>query len=140
MFKVGDRVRRVSGTNTSTPLGFEGVITALEGAHVHGGRDAEYVFDSRWGYAYNEGGSSNWELVQTGPVVTETVTKTRIVSGRYGRIEVRAIYSTQHETNGVGVAFLARDGGGVAVAALNADELDAAAAVLTALAKGLRDV
>ena len=66
-----------------------------------------------------------------GPVVTETVTKTRIVPGVYGKVSVGEI-DVDHENKFVKVQLI----GSVWI---NADELDAAAAVLSALAKGLRD-
>lgn len=71
--------------------------------------------------------SGDWfRLVPTGPVVTETVTKTRIVPGTY---------------DGVNVGDASRHGVSLAIESgyYTADELDAAAAVLSALAKGLRD-
>lgn len=61
-----------------------------------------------------------------GPIVTETVTKTRIVPGVYDGVEVVA---SQYE--GVIGIHMART--------YTPDQLDAAAAVLSALAKGLRD-
>jgi hypothetical protein len=64
-----------------------------------------------------------------GPVVTETVTKTRIVPGVYGpAVEVNEWHE---DTRKVVLTFHGR--------VYDADQLDAAAAVLSALAKGLRD-
>lgn len=67
-----------------------------------------------------------WVEQPTGPVVTETVTKTRIVPGVYDGVTVEESRDTQY----VRVRM---------VGPYTADELDAAAAVLSALAKGLRD-
>lgn len=64
----------------------------------------------------------------TGPVVTETVTKTRIVPGVYGRVQV----VTYANSDRMDLALLPGR-------TFTPDELDAAAAVLSALAKGLRD-
>lgn len=61
-----------------------------------------------------------------GPVVTETVTKTRIVPGVYGAVTVGA-YDNKSVVAYIGMTFY------------NADELDAAAAILTQLAEGLRN-
>lgn len=62
----------------------------------------------------------------TGPVVTETVTKTRIVPGVYEHVTV-----DDHPEAGFMIGLSENN--------YTADELDAAAAVLSALAKGLRD-
>lgn len=137
MFKVGDTVRRVWGQNAGTPIGYVGVI---RGVHSDEQGVHEYRFDGgAWGYADWNG--AKWELVTSapiGPVVTETVTKTRIVPGVYGRLVV------QEDCDGyISVAIL-RTGQTVPseedFRSLTAPDLDAAAAVLSALAKGLRHV
>lgn len=69
-----------------------------------------------------------------GPVVTETVTKTRIVPGVYGRIEVDSAHGEY-----VNIRFVTEYGKSSGIWSFREDELDAAAAVLSALAKGLRD-
>lgn len=126
MFKVGDKVRRISGSNRTTPLGFEGVIREVR---RDPGDDLEYSFDGgAWGY-HETCGQVRFELVQpVGPVVTETVTKTRIVPGVYGRVQV----VTYVNSDRMDLALLPGR-------TFTPDELDAAAAVLSELAKGLRD-
>lgn len=95
-------------------------------------RFRERPYDGRY---WREDGTANvdaqFDLVAewpTGPVVTETVTKTRIVPGTYDRITV----NDEGKAGMVGL-WLNNDH------EYNADELDAAAGVLSALAKGLRD-
>lgn len=124
MFNVGDKVRRVSGGNRTTPIGFEGVIREIR---RDPGDDYEYRFDDgAWGYAMTLG-VERWELVApTGPVVTETVTKTRIVPGVYDGVYVDGTDWTKFSVQ-------------LLIGTPSADQLDAAAAVLSALAKGLRD-
>lgn len=134
MFKVGDKVRRVSGTNSTTPKGFEGVIREIRRDQDD---DYEYRFDDgAWGYAMTLG-VARWELVApTGPVVTETVTKTRIVPGVYDRMRV----DNTGKTGEVVIGLVHKDRVvSPFMTVLTADELDAAAAILSALAKGLRD-
>jgi len=69
----------------------------------------------------------NFRSLPTGPVVTETVTKTRIVPGVWDSVWV----SYEHDER-LTVQYM--------IEKPSADQLDAAAAVLSALAKGLRDV
>lgn len=115
MFKVGDKVRRTYGHCKGQTVGYEGVISGI-------GDDRLYFPDGTWGLA------DRFELVQpVGPVVTETVTKTRIVPGVYDRV---------HVTDSTVTVFVDYGAFGKLIAA---DQLDAAAAVLSALAKGLRD-
>lgn len=123
MFKVGDKVRRISGINAGTPVGFEGVIREVDRDE---GGDISYRFDGgAWGYADWSG--AKWELAAPiGPVVTETVTKTRIVPGLYA-----GVYVDGTEFSKFSVSFL--------IGTPSADQLDAVAAVLSELAKGLRD-
>lgn len=86
----------------------------------------EWAVDGRNGYLE---GFNTEDLIAEwtdGPVVTETVTKTRIVPGVYDGVEVVA-----SQSQGVIGVYMART--------YTPDELDAAAAVLSALAKGLRD-
>lgn len=128
-FKKGDKIRRISGENSTTPIGFEGEISKVNWDE----NEWEYLFvGGGWGYERGPEGL-NWALVEqpTGPVVTETVTKTRIVPGTYGKVSVGEI-DVDHENKFVKVQLI----GSVWI---NADELDAAAAVLSALARGLRD-
>lgn len=120
MFKVGDKVRRVSGRSFGNQIGYEGVISRIDGTWLH------FPDGTR-------GMSHRFELVApTGPVVTETVTKTRIVPGVYGSVTVLS------DINGDSVQVLLSNGADLKTW-YTADELDAAAAVLSALAKGLRD-
>lgn len=84
------------------------------------------------GHRFDNGTETPRDLVaiwQDGPVVTETVTKTRIVPGVYDRITV-------NDAGKAGMVGLWLNNGHY----FSADQLDAAAAVLSALAKGLRDV
>ncbi len=120
MFKVGDKVRRSSGIDDlDLPKGFETTVVEVcdEGFFRH--------YDAAGDIRYRH--SDEYELVApTGPVVTETVTKTRIVPGVYDRVSV-----WERDDGLFGIDFH--------VSTTTADELDAAAAVLSALAKGLRD-
>jgi len=123
MFKVGDRVRRVSGIDD---LDLQKGLEATVKETCDGGFFRHY--DAAGDLRYRH--SDEYELVSVapiGPVVTETVTKTRIVPGVYGVIQCG------EPTNGdICVSFVGK-------IYYSADELDAAAAVLSALAKGLRD-
>lgn len=133
MFKVGDKVRRVSGIDDlDLPKGLEATVKeTCDGGYF---RHYDAAGDLRYRH------SDEYELVSAapiGPVVTETVTKTRIVPGVYGRLVV------QEDCDGyISVAIL-RTGQTVPseedFRSLTAPDLDAAAAVLSELAKGLRD-
>lgn len=73
---------------------------------------------------------SEWpDTATTGP--TRTVTRTEIVPGVYGRVSVKKVMPGHDPSKTVNVA--------IPSAHLTADELDAAAAVLTELAKAVRD-
>jgi len=118
MFKVGDKVESIPCPDAGV-----GVVT-----EVCDNGDIRVTFPTWFGKCRDA--PSALRLVSpapTGPVVTETVTKTRIVPGVYGQVVVGA-----HMTPGW-VDIRWRTPG------TTADELDAAAAVLSALAKGLRD-
>lgn len=101
-------------------------------------RFRERPYDGRY---WREDGTANhdaqYDLIAEwtdGPVVTETVTKTRIVPGVFSHVVVEA----HHGPSMVGVGFEA-PGEMQFIRCMSADQLDAAAAVLSALAKGLRD-
>ena len=132
-FKVGDRVRRISGSNSTTPLGFEGVIREVR----HPNDDPEYRFDDgAWGYDATLG-EVRWELVSpVGPVRTVTRTVTEVVAGSYGRVRVGRVVNIPDCTNPdvppAVVVSLAMDD-----AEYSASELKAAAAVLLELAGAL---
>lgn len=83
---------------------------------------------------------AEWTEESTGPV--RTITRKEIVPGVYGRLRVHAEnYAGQHEGNGIGIGFTMRDDTTVTtVAALNADELRAAAATLNEIADALSEV
>ena len=110
-------------------------ITAGWPWETDGGKYDRFI-GTRWAWRYDgsfqedDPGEHDLDLIAEwtgGPVVTETVTKTRIVPGVYGCIQVG------EPTNGdVCVSFVGK-------IYYTPDELDAAAAVLSALAKGLRD-
>ena len=132
MFKVGDKVRRVrTSGNSTTPVGFEGVIRSIEN---DGG--ISYIFDNdAWGY---DDSFAEWEIVTPeGPVRTETVTKRRIVPGVYGRLEVTVGATPDRVRLG-----LTSDADNKAhwVTTLTATELDDLAMVASQLAEALRDV
>lgn len=124
--KVGP-IQRVSCSKTTDKKGFyyacAGESWYTHGRNIDNGTEKSIDLVARW---------------QDGPVVTETVTKTRIVPGTYGRLAVNLTYATEPS---VGIKLVDRNGKelGVDGAGMTADELDAAAAVLSALAKGLRD-
>lgn len=130
MFKVGDKIKYI-GLNDS-PYFTTGSIYEIVG---ESGPDMWYITDNE-GMNSNGGNGHCWPKrdlheffrpMPVGPVVTETVTKTRIVPGVYDGVRVKInptpgkVFVYIHET------------------LLDADQLDAAAAVLSALAKGLRD-
>lgn len=118
MFKVGDKV---TATKNYGERLTEGHVYTIEGINYpyYQVRDNKGVLDG-WQCPF-------WELAPTGPVVTETVTKTRIVPGVWACVWV----SYEHEDR-LTVQYM--------VEQPSADQLDAAAAVLSELAKGLRDV
>lgn len=120
LFKVGDKVRRTFGHNSWHQEGYEGVVSAIRGD--------ELVFpDGTWGLA------ERFTLVSPiGPVVTETVTKTRIVPGVYGVVQVLS------ERNGATVQVLLCNTKDVKTW-YTAEELKAAAAVLIQLAGALEE-
>jgi len=128
MFNVGDTVESIPCPDAGI-----GVVT-----EVCDNRDIWVTFPT-W-YDKCREVPSNLRLVSpapTGPVVTETVTKTRIVPGVYGRVNV---HLGRDNPNNMYVSFTNQAGNTHSGQLLTADELDAAAAVLSALAKGLRDV
>ena len=120
MFKVGDKVRRTYGSSFGQSKGYEGVVDHISAGWLH--------------FADGTRGLINrFELVQpVGPVVTETVTKTRIVPGVYDGVKVV-------EVDDDGFVSIEIVDGNDCPRWMDADQLDAAAAVLSALAKGLRD-
>ena len=115
MFKVGETVRRFKGVNDGKSAGH--VATILEIEHLPDDSEGPWLTftDGTEGYA------TSFERLPTGPVVTET----RIVPGVYDGVEVSITLDK--------CARIKMSG------PFTADELDAAAAVLSALAKGLRD-
>jgi hypothetical protein len=114
MLKVGDKVESIP-----VPEAGVGVVT-----EVCKDGDIRVTFPTWYGKCGER--ESTLRLVQSaGPVVTETVTKTRIVPGVYAGVHVGDPTDTT-----VAIRLPSR---------MTADELDAAAAVLSALAKGLRD-
>lgn len=116
MFKVGDKVESIPCPDAGV-----GVVT-----EVCDNGDIRVTYPTWYGKCRDT--PSALRLVQAaGPVVTETVTKTRIVPGVYDRVSV-----WERDDGLFGIDFH--------VSSANPDELDAAAAVLSALAKGLRDV
>lgn len=79
-FKVGDKVRRVETSgNSTTPVGFEGVIRYIENDG-----DVMYHFDNgAWGY---DDEYAEWELANATPVIT--VTRREVNPGTYGPLRV----------------------------------------------------
>lgn len=119
-FKNGDSVRRIKGENPGQYEGYEGVIESIGPETYRGDQWLNFPDGTR-------GFSRSFELVQpTGPVVIETVTKTRIVPGTYDGVTV-----WENPRGKIEINFHLGDP--------TPDQLDAAAAVLSALAKGLRD-
>lgn len=134
MFKVGDKVQAIDDcyagyppfSKYNIPRG-DGVVSAIYGPDSFEVRYGEWVSPPV--------NPSCFRLSSIrSPVVIETVTKTRIVPGVYGRIEISPYADTS--VTHVGVRFDPMSDG---YAALDADELDAAASVMSTLAKALRD-
>lgn len=117
-FKVGDKVRRVTGRslNDAHGVGFVGQILSIKG-------DFSPILEFTDGSA---GFADQYELVSEGPVRTETVTKRRIVPGVYGRLRVfEGVEGIAYELTGD--------------CYLTATELDDLAMVASQLAEALRD-
>lgn len=115
-FKVGDRIRNVRDYDSCIPRGFETIVLGFTGPQITI-KDQDGDVRRRWPHDY--------ELVQpAGPVRTETVTRSVIVPGVYGRVGVGVVgpFSFVDPTR-----------------PWTADELDAAALVLTQLAAAVRD-
>lgn len=129
LFKVGDKVRRISGENVTTPIGFEGVIRKIQRGPYDG-----YVYhfdDGACGYGITQG-VERWELaIPVGPVRT----RKEIVDGFYGHVEVGTVINDPLGPRAM-VFIGVRHSGGVL---LNSDELRAAAAVLIELAEALEE-
>lgn len=124
--KVGPIERRACNTAVDKAGFYYVTPQQPQGYYTHGRLD-------------ETGNESPRDLVaiwQDGPVVTETVTKTRIVPGVYDRIRV---FDGGYGNEAIGVELFNRLGTSSRNLVFTADELDAAAAVLSALAKGLRD-
>lgn len=81
-FNVGDKVRRVSGNNSSTPVGFEGKIKRIE-YERDPITEKLWFSDLEWGYNDH---TAKWELVTEGPV--RTVTRLEPVEGKHGIVQL----------------------------------------------------
>lgn len=103
----------------------------------------KFEFDGSWSMCHEPDGTycgrkeseRDLDLIAEwtdGPVVTETVTKTRIVPGVYDGVSVQEVAENDRGEKCADIGF-------ELAGLVTADELDAAAAVLSALAKGLRD-
>lgn len=120
-FNVGDTVIRHTGRNGKSVVGHIATIEQITPSSKP---------DDRWLTFTDgcDGYESSFTLVPPSPVRTETITRSVIVPGVYGRLFVM--------TEGGGNPFIAIEN---PAGALNADELDAAALVLTQLAAAVRD-
>lgn len=124
--KIGGVYRDVNGDRIGPMSAWRNAC----GDHVYqwttedGAPSEDQIYRANGTSRYNPALVAEWT---DGPVVTETVTKTRIVPGVYDWVTVG-------ESAEPAWARVSMEG-----ALLDADQLDAAAAVLSALAKGLRD-
>lgn len=128
--KAGDKIKRVRDAREYCPLGFVTEALLVDGHMVH------------YRHANGKEGIALKDLFEVvnddGPVTVETREVYTINNGTYGRL---CIKRTDNAPDQVGVAFTNSEGQKVGYwFLLTADELDEAAANLSALAKALRHV
>lgn len=120
-FKVGDRIRRTANPVRAAHIGFETVVVEPE---YDAGADRVWYMDRDEDIVH--GDINAFELISESPV--RTVTRQEIVPGTYDGVNVML---PDDVVDHVRVALFLR--------APSADQLERAAAVLTALAGALRD-